>query len=1497
MQIVPVRNVGTKGIIKDTSPVLLTPEAWSDGKNVRFDNASVSKITGHQSILSTTVEPIALEYWNADKSYVYGDAENIYKVTANNTSTEISSKTYDSDGRWQFSLFDGGRTLIVNNTVEAPQYLFQGGTTLADLPGWPANTTAGILRPFKGVLIAGNLTIGTDTEQPGSVRISSLAGPGAVPASWTVGNINDNGTADQFLLSNTSRVTEIRNYRGVGFLFTEDSIHTLRLATENSITRVNNLNFGVGCLAPDCVTEFEGGMFSVDRNDLYVTQGSGGIESVSNHKVREYFLNNLNSTHFRNTFTTLNKPKDEIWVCFPNLSTNTAGSCNEAMIWNYKDNTWSHRDLPNVFSATQGPIPDSNGTFGENKNYIIFNGYRTSNASQQQRIGVTGSSSNTTLDRAASFTWDLSGQANRDTEGLQEVQTVSIIGSQANTPAVVDVQSFTLSGRSNYSPEDTVEIVDFGVQTTFNSGRDTEGRYLDFNLSGSFTSFTSDTEGTFQLFYGPSLTSHTINHLSTARTISTLTNFIDYIVDAANSTTGFTGSVVREDSDTLRYRFPRNYDVTPTGTLTLGFNSFDSSLSGIVVNITSDAYSDTNVQGVGTTGGALLAFISNVSSLSNLKAFLGPSTPATWTIYGPKYVDSSAASGGFMSSRRDTSGSVSFGSWDIRTSNNRFAGSLSYTTWDDWGNNWLFLNYTSDGRNLLNWEVGDLVTVNLGFGLASFNILAIRTFSDDEIYFQLSAPTFTFSIPSGSSLVVRNTEAIAIRNRSFSANADSDQALTEIRSVLDTDSEFSQHFSYDTDTEVSLLTGGFDYTITSLSSGVTSVRFFPAYSGGNFFIDSDNMTIEVLVNRLSNALSYVNKVDSDTFRINAGVYGGGVYNNSTTVLLPADFSWEVQNFGGTMGMTVTDVNDPTNTASRTAHNNSYQGFGSTNNPLRPPQRSGHFASRNIRYRGDSDGNFGDFVFSITTNGGSNTEPHLRVIQQGETNFFPHSTYTLLDGGGGEITTFTSSVLDTDSTDRGTVIDRLVAAANSNVETPINYNATFSGDTVTLTAVSAGASEGNWTLNINHGTAFGGNRGTMAAVHSVDTEGANTILADVNYTFTDPIDSSTYSYRLRDAANSNQIAAAIRTNLSPIGWTLSGSGGSVIFTSTARGPVVGLWTFADSEEHNASQGVQGTFSETVMGVTPVPLTSITLVDPDNTTLVSGSVTTLADSDTSGQEIADLPSLRGDMAYDSDLDQLTFTYDTVGRRGRPTLTISHSNGAGTLAATGTGNDSDGVSGTDILPSIYTITMPTGFTPRTVVVNSSFETAVTVLNRIRDAINSLTFSPADINASVVGNDMYLTWSNYNVSTLTTGSVNNQTGNGSIVFGTAVEQTVSETSTEIHAGDRGNTFNGEAYTAYVEKKNFDMGDLEATEWADSIYPLASGTGNITISVEGSDFAGKQIDLVNADDRMVFDIDGEYKVDPRTNGRFLNIRFESTDNDTWTLDGYSLTVEKADER
>ena len=100
--------------------------------------------------------------------------------------------------------------------------------------------------------------------------------------------------------------------RGYTLVFTGNSIHRVQIATQGQPTRVQNLNTGRGVLTTDCAVEHDGQVFAVDVHDIYLTGGSGSIQSVADERTRDYFFNRLNPTHMDNTFVVCNLRPSEL---------------------------------------------------------------------------------------------------------------------------------------------------------------------------------------------------------------------------------------------------------------------------------------------------------------------------------------------------------------------------------------------------------------------------------------------------------------------------------------------------------------------------------------------------------------------------------------------------------------------------------------------------------------------------------------------------------------------------------------------------------------------------------------------------------------------------------------------------------------------------------------------------------------------------------------------------------------------------------------------------------------------------------------------------------------------------------------------------------------------------------------------------------------------------------------------------------------------------------
>jgi len=220
-----------------------------------------------------------------------------------------------------------------------------------------------VIRSFKNYLIAGDLTEVDSTNNAkivrrlsGVVRISDSAAPGSIPNNWNPFTEGTN-TADEFTLSETYIVKDIVSMQGSLFVYTTQSIHQIQetglAAIPFSFAPVTD---SYGTISTNIPIEYEGKHFVVGSNDIYSFQGHpGNIQSIADGRIREYFFNNVNPIYEQQIFTLQNTGQNEIWLCYPTLQSKF-GECDEALIWNYRNNTWTIRDLDSVTSGDVAPV-------------------------------------------------------------------------------------------------------------------------------------------------------------------------------------------------------------------------------------------------------------------------------------------------------------------------------------------------------------------------------------------------------------------------------------------------------------------------------------------------------------------------------------------------------------------------------------------------------------------------------------------------------------------------------------------------------------------------------------------------------------------------------------------------------------------------------------------------------------------------------------------------------------------------------------------------------------------------------------------------------------------------------------------------------------------------------------------------------------------------------------------------------------------------------------
>lgn len=168
-QVIPVNNIHTVGLIKDTPAIALPSNGYSDVKNIRFTNGSIQKMTGEVELISQSVlssynnnlgvgEVVYTAWWNnpnltPNNGYfiVVGQAnglDSLYIIDAKTLTIESLDFKVPSGGTWQHTVFQGGYAFVLNNGISRPVYILDetGNTDISELeayelPGWDSYYT------------------------------------------------------------------------------------------------------------------------------------------------------------------------------------------------------------------------------------------------------------------------------------------------------------------------------------------------------------------------------------------------------------------------------------------------------------------------------------------------------------------------------------------------------------------------------------------------------------------------------------------------------------------------------------------------------------------------------------------------------------------------------------------------------------------------------------------------------------------------------------------------------------------------------------------------------------------------------------------------------------------------------------------------------------------------------------------------------------------------------------------------------------------------------------------------------------------------------------------------------------------------------------------------------------------------------------------------------------------------------------------------------------
>ena len=356
MPLVPITNVGEHGIVKDINAWQLPPNAWTEGNNIRAEHNAIQKSPGYLEVMEscpiapyfiTNLEVGGANYW------IVGGLAKIY-VHNGTTWTDItraSGGDYSATARENWTATVLGGILVMSNGYDAPQFWALAAgipavtTKMADLTYWPASTECKSLRAFKSFLVALNVTK-SSVPYTSLVKWSTAAATQAVPLSWD--ETSPTVDAGEYALEDSKGIiVDGLPLRGEFMIYKQYSTYKMSFVGNPFIFAFTQLSPNVGALAKNCIREFDGGHFVMAYGDMYINSGDK-LTSILPHKMRDFIFNDINGDEFEKCFVTADYNKTEMWACYVSSGNVTNAQCDKALVWNWSNNTFTLRDLPNV---------------------------------------------------------------------------------------------------------------------------------------------------------------------------------------------------------------------------------------------------------------------------------------------------------------------------------------------------------------------------------------------------------------------------------------------------------------------------------------------------------------------------------------------------------------------------------------------------------------------------------------------------------------------------------------------------------------------------------------------------------------------------------------------------------------------------------------------------------------------------------------------------------------------------------------------------------------------------------------------------------------------------------------------------------------------------------------------------------------------------------------------------------------------------------------------
>jgi len=246
---------------------------------------------------------------------------------------------------WQGIMLSG--VPIINHRDNFPQYWAPQSVAspLVDLPwdatkSWrEADESAVIFRGHKQFMFALDLRSGLETIRDG-VRWSAPADINSVPPTWDPLDTT-NVAGFTTLGTDGGKIIDGLSMRDAFVVYREKSVAIFDYVGGQFVWQIRQLSTTAGLVSSNTIIEVNGFHYFIGDGDIYVNNGNE-IVSAIHGRIREAFTGNYNAQFFYRSYVVRNDTFSEAWFCVPSA---TSEYPDLAYVFNWRDNTWSTRDI------------------------------------------------------------------------------------------------------------------------------------------------------------------------------------------------------------------------------------------------------------------------------------------------------------------------------------------------------------------------------------------------------------------------------------------------------------------------------------------------------------------------------------------------------------------------------------------------------------------------------------------------------------------------------------------------------------------------------------------------------------------------------------------------------------------------------------------------------------------------------------------------------------------------------------------------------------------------------------------------------------------------------------------------------------------------------------------------------------------------------------------------------------------------------------------------